>query len=110
MDQSAAKQMSSRRLAPDSTSVARTAVHTENASKTEQLLEKGWRMFQLGTRPSPLAKLPLRGFGPVSAVLCPCVRARACAPVPVRARARAGPWVLARASACVRARPCLRAA
>ena len=46
MDQSATKQMSSRRLAPDSTSVARTAVHTENASKTEQLLEKGWRMFQ----------------------------------------------------------------
>ena len=44
--QSANEQMRSRRLCPEATAVAKTAALTENAAKTEQLLEKAWRMFQ----------------------------------------------------------------
>ena len=46
MMQSANEQMRSRRLCPEATAVAKTAALTENAAKTEQLLEKAWRMFQ----------------------------------------------------------------
>ena len=46
MMQSANEQMRSRRLCPDAPAVAKTAGLTENAAKTEQLLEKAWRMFQ----------------------------------------------------------------
>jgi uncharacterized membrane protein len=46
MMQSANEEARSRRHCPEAPAVARTAGLTEEAAKTEQLLEKAWRMFQ----------------------------------------------------------------